>query len=65
VVLVSTHLLEDVEGVADRVVVIHRGTAVFADTVEEFVRAGGGSDVTLASLRDAWTAAVRAEGHAE
>lgn len=59
VVLVSTHLLEDVEGIADHVVVIHQGRCVFSGTIHEFVAAGGSDDVSLTSLRLAWAELIQ------
>ncbi|MEM7230196.1 MAG: ATP-binding cassette domain-containing protein [Planctomycetota bacterium] len=41
-VLLSTHILQEVEAVADRVIFIHRGRIVFNDTLDRF-RAGGRS----------------------
>lgn len=55
VVLVSTHLLEDVEGIADRVVVIDRGCIAFSGTTHEFVAEAGSAEVGLRELRQAWT----------
>jgi ABC-2 type transport system ATP-binding protein len=33
---VSTHILQEVEAIADRVIVIHKGRLVFNDTAKEF-----------------------------
>lgn len=58
VVLVSTHLLEDVEGIADRVAVIHRGRCAFTGSVQDFVAQAGASDVSLQTLRQAWNSTI-------
>lgn len=41
-ILLSTHILQEVEAVADRVIFIHRGRLVFDDSLDTF-RAGGTS----------------------
>ena len=38
--LVSTHILQEVEAIADRVIVIHKGQLVFNDTAKEFAAHG-------------------------
>ena len=38
--LVSTHILQEVEAIADRVIVIHKGRLVFNDTSSELARHG-------------------------
>ncbi len=38
--LVSTHILQEVEAIADRVIVIHKGQLVFNDTAKEFAEHG-------------------------
>ncbi|MCZ3390254.1 MAG: ATP-binding cassette domain-containing protein [Actinomycetia bacterium] len=58
VVLVSTHLLEDVEGIADRVTVIHRGRSAFTGSVQDFVGRTGSTEVSLQTLRQAWTMTI-------
>ena len=45
VVLVSTHLSEDVAAVADRVLVLDMGRVTYADDVAGLVRLGGGGTV--------------------
>ncbi|MBN9799209.1 MULTISPECIES: alpha/beta fold hydrolase [Pseudonocardia] len=46
-VLVSSHLLSEVEQTCSEVVVMHRGTVVAAGTVAELMAAGGGSSFTV------------------
>ena len=41
-VLLSTHIIEDVQSVCDRIVVLHRGTIRFAGTPEQLIRAAEG-----------------------
>ena len=61
-VLVSSHLLAEVAAVADRVVVIDRGTLVAEDTVERLVAGGGEVVVVRTPDPDALTDRVRAAG---
>jgi ABC-2 type transport system ATP-binding protein len=42
--LVSTHILQEVEAVADRAIVIHKGRLVFNDTTQELARHGSVED---------------------
>lgn len=46
-VLVSSHLLSEVEQTCSEVIVMHRGTVVAAGTVAELMAAGGGSSFTV------------------
>ena len=46
-ILLSTHILQEVEAVADRVIVISEGTLVFDGTPDDF-RAEGGDDMDKA-----------------
>lgn len=48
-VLLSTHLLEDVSELCDRVVVLQGGVVVFAGQVLEFLSAGGDRNTSLSA----------------
>jgi ABC-2 type transport system ATP-binding protein len=61
-VLVSSHLLTEVAEVADRVVVIDRGTLLAEDSVEALVNAGGEAVVVRTTDPAALAAAVREVG---
>lgn len=50
VVILATHLLEDVAATASHVTVIHHGRVLFTGTVHDFCH---GADVTVDGLRDA------------
>ncbi|MEV0269762.1 ATP-binding cassette domain-containing protein [Hamadaea sp. NPDC050747] len=58
VVVVSTHLVEDVRGTADRVVVLHEGRARFDGTVAELENLADGSSDTLSGLEQAMAALI-------
>jgi ABC-2 type transport system ATP-binding protein len=58
VIILSTHLLEDVEDIAERVVVVHRGRQVFAGSLEKFVAATGAAAIDLNTLRRAWARVI-------
>ncbi|AEI11111.1 ATP-binding cassette domain-containing protein [Cellulomonas gilvus] len=58
-VVLSTHLAEDVASVADGVVVLREGQAVFAGTVDELVLLDGTSERTGAAVERGFLAAVR------
>lgn len=49
-ILLSTHILQEVEAVADRVVFIHEGRIVFDGTLEEFRASDGDLDAQFARL---------------
>ncbi len=58
-VLLSTHMVEDVAQIADRVVLLSGGTSSFVGTVPEFVhKFVGETDVTTAALERAYDRAV-------
>ena len=61
-VLVSSHLLSEVAEVADRVVVIDRGSLIADDTVERLVGAGGETVVVRSPDRDRLRSTLRAAG---
>jgi ABC-2 type transport system ATP-binding protein len=46
-VILSTHILPEVEAVCDRVQIMHRGAIVYADTIEELRRFRGGQALRL------------------
>lgn len=48
-VLISSHIMQEIEAVADRVVLMHRGRKLADDTVESF-RSGGGSGRNVARV---------------
>lgn len=52
-ILLSTHILQEVEAVADRVVFIHEGQLVFDGTLEEFRSGQGDLDAQFARLTSA------------
>jgi ABC-2 type transport system ATP-binding protein len=71
-VLLSTHLLDDVEACCSRVLILHRGRTVAAGTVAEVVRraAAPRTAVVRVAPEDAWRAvavlvAAAGVGHAE
>lgn len=53
VVVVATHLLEDVVGVAERVVVLDNGRAPFEGSLSDFTRLGNSSEATVDACRQA------------
>jgi ABC-2 type transport system ATP-binding protein len=53
-ILLSTHILQEVEAVAQRVIFIHEGRIVFDGSLDEFRR--GDMDATFANLTGAQTA---------
>jgi len=61
-VLVSSHLLSEVAEIADRVVVIDRGTLVADDTVDRLVGAGGETVVVRSPDQDRLRSAVETAG---
>jgi sodium transport system ATP-binding protein len=50
-VLVSTHIMQEVSAMCDRIVVIARGRVIAEGTPEEVIRAGGGGDLEQAFVR--------------
>lgn len=62
VVVLATHLLEDVVGVADSVAVIDAGRVIFAGSVDEFAAIGGAQHVTVDACRQALRAMTPASG---
>lgn len=70
VIILSTHLIEDVEAVADRVAVLHRGRIRFEGTIPEMLREVNGrvweldaEPARLADLRDRYLeTGLRREG---
>ncbi|MEJ8278047.1 alpha/beta fold hydrolase [Pseudonocardia spirodelae] len=61
-VLVSSHLLSEVEQTCTDVVVMHRGTVVAAGTVAELMAAGGGSSFTVDDTARAATVLAALDG---
>ena len=59
-VILSTHILPEVEAICDRVHILHRGAAVFSDTIAGLRRFRGGNTL-LFSLRRAPAEPVLAE----
>lgn len=57
-VLLSTHILQEVQAVAENVVFIHQGRIVFNDTVKAFGELEGGMDARFAALTRPATAIV-------
>ncbi|ANY08755.1 ABC transporter ATP-binding protein [Pseudonocardia sp. HH130630-07] len=64
-VLVSSHLLSEVEQTCTDVVVMHRGTVVAAGTVAELTASGGGSSFTVDATAAAATVLAGIEGVSE
>ena len=52
-VLLSTHILQEVEAVADRIIFIHAGKIVFDGTVSEFAARGASKDEVFHALTGA------------
>lgn len=74
-VFMSTHILEDVERVADRVVVINRGEVIIQDTIPglrakyteptiDFVVEGQPTDKIMSTLSQGWITDIIREGNA-
>jgi ABC-2 type transport system ATP-binding protein len=62
-VVLSTHILHDVEVVCEKVVILHQGRAVAQDAIERLVAATRGSyDLRLKGDREAFLRAIRARG---
>jgi ABC-2 type transport system ATP-binding protein len=51
-ILLSTHILQEVEAVADRVIFIHRGRIVFDGTPEELKAPHGSLDEAFRALTE-------------
>ena len=47
----STHAIEDLPGLCDRIALLHGGTLAFSGTVDECMRCFGGRSLTDACLR--------------
>jgi len=74
-VFMSTHILEDVERVADQVVVIDRGKVIIQDTIPglqskyteptiDFVVDGQSSETIMSALKQGWISDIIREGNA-
>jgi len=61
-VLVSSHVLSEIEQVADHVVVLSKGRAVYAGSIEDLADPATGAVVVDAEDRDGLAAALRAAG---
>ncbi len=62
-VVLSTHILHDVEGVCDQVVILHQGRAVAQDRIERLVASTRGSwDLRIKGDRDGFLRALGARG---
>jgi ABC-2 type transport system ATP-binding protein len=60
-VLLSSHLLADVEDVCDRIAMLYRGRLQLAGRVNELLEIGDVTEVAVRNLSDAGMQAVRAE----
>jgi len=62
-VVLSTHILHDVEVVCDHVLILHRGTLVASDALSRMTTAGdAGYDVRIKGDRTAFLNSLKAEG---
>jgi ABC-2 type transport system ATP-binding protein len=62
-VILSTHILPDVEAVCDHVVILHRGALVTQDALSKMTSLGDASyEVRIKGDRDAFLACLRTEG---
>jgi ABC-2 type transport system ATP-binding protein len=64
VVLLSSHLMKELEGIADRLVIINRGQLVDDTTVAELLAAGAGAPVTVRTTQRVDVMAVLANAGA-